>query len=72
MNTVAKLAGLCFNHHRALDDARALAACLFRIVTDLREQMNISNIGELNNSISGEHLKRRQSYDFACKKQRRP
>ncbi|MDD3692681.1 MAG: PolC-type DNA polymerase III [Oscillospiraceae bacterium] len=59
LNTVAKLAGFNdFNHHRALDDARALAAVFFRIVTDLREQMNISNISELNNSISGEHLKK--------------
>ena len=51
-----------FNHHRACDDARALADIFLHLLKDAQETLDISNIGQINNSLVGGDVKTLPSY----------
>ena len=51
-----------FNHHRACDDARALADIFLHLLKDAQETLGISNIGQINNSLVGGDVKTLPSY----------
>jgi len=62
LNTVAKYVGLDnFNHHRASDDAAALAGIFKRCIADMRAHWSIETVGAINGAISGKDYKKAPS-----------
>ena len=51
-----------FNHHRASDDARALAGIFLHLLEDSERQLDIRSIAKLNDSLIGGDVKTLPSY----------
>jgi DNA polymerase-3 subunit alpha (Gram-positive type) len=62
LDTVANHVGYKdFNHHRALDDAKALSAIFVQLLKELRNQ-NIDNIHAINTELTGIDTKKLRPY----------
>ncbi len=62
LDTVAKHIGYeNFNHHRAVDDAKALSAIFIHLLKELQKQ-NITSIGNLNKDLVQADTKKMRSY----------
>ena len=63
LDTVAEHLNLPkFNHHRACDDARALADIFLHLLKDAEEKLGITNITQINHSLTGGDVKSLPSY----------
>ncbi|HBT65273.1 MAG TPA: PolC-type DNA polymerase III [Ruminococcaceae bacterium] len=63
LDTVARYVGYKdFNHHRALDDAKALCAVFSRLITDMKEQKNITSVDAINRELAGMDTKKARPY----------
>lgn len=51
-----------FNHHRALDDATALANIFLKLCTMLRLEKGIDNITQINKKLMGESMEKTRPY----------
>lgn len=63
LDTVAQHIGYKdFNHHRALDDARALCAVFSHLIGDMKERHGIAGIGAINKELAGMDAKKARPY----------
>ncbi|MBQ7545673.1 MAG: PolC-type DNA polymerase III [Clostridia bacterium] len=51
-----------FNHHRASDDARALAGIFLHLLEDAQQKLDIHSIAQINDSLVGGDVKTLPSY----------
>ena len=51
-----------FNHHRACDDARALALIFLRLMEDSKDKLDISSVSQINGSLTGGDVKTLPTY----------
>ncbi|MBQ3093498.1 MAG: PolC-type DNA polymerase III [Clostridia bacterium] len=63
LDTIAKFLRIPeFNHHRACDDAKALAYIFIKLLNMAQESQNINNISQINTQISDTDSKKNISY----------
>ena len=63
LDTVAEYLKLPkFNHHRACDDAKALAGIFLCLLHDAERKLDISDIAQINDSLSGGDVKSLPAY----------
>ena len=63
LNTIVEHLNLPkFNHHRASDDARALAGIFLRLLADTQKTFHIHTISQINDSLVGGDFKSLPSY----------
>ena len=66
LDTVAKFLKIPeFNHHRASDDARALAYILIELLKIASKNKNISTLQEINTSLAGNDAKKAISHHMS-------
>ena len=51
-----------FNHHRACDDAKALALIFLRLLEDARDKFDLNTISQLNNQLTGGDVRSLPAY----------
>ena len=63
LDTVAKYLKLPdFNHHRAVDDAAILGDIFLNLLTRLKEDQGLENIGQINSALAGGDPKKLPTY----------
>ncbi|MDD2418404.1 MAG: PHP domain-containing protein, partial [Oscillospiraceae bacterium] len=63
LNTVAAHVGFTdFNHHRALDDARALSHIFVKLIDRLKNQRNITMVDRINTELTGADAKKARPF----------